>query len=253
MIGMKKTLIRLAASLSVLSMCFVTVLAEVYPQVETDWKVTFTGKEMVSNFTTEDIQDNVKGMEPGDELNINIALENTSKGEADWWMENKVVKSLEDNSAGKGGAYTYELVYTNSKGENVTIFSSDTVGGEDTAAGVGLHEPGEVLKDYFYLETMGANTSSSLSLHIVLDGETQTNSYQDALGELTMNFAVEVPKTTKKPNDPEVIVDKKQTIVYLPNTGDRSNLPLYAGAFGCSVLLFIIAAVILKRSSRSSE
>lgn len=250
---MKKTLIRLAASLSVLSMCFVTASAEVYPETETDWKVTFTGKEMISNFTTEDIQDVAKGMEPGDELNINIKLENTSKGEADWWMENKVLKSLEDESVGKGGAYTYELIYTNSKGTDVTIFSSDTVGGEDTSAGEGLHEAGEILKDFFYLETMGANTTSSMHLHIVLDGETQTNGYQNALGKLTMQFAVEVPKTTKKPNDPEVIVDKKQTIVYLPNTGDRSNLPLYAATFACSILLFIIAAVILKRSSRSSE
>ncbi len=250
---MKKALIRLAASVSVLSMCFVTVSAETYPEVEKDWKVTFTGKEMTSNFTSADIQDSVRGIEPGDEINISIQLENSYNGEADWWMENRVLKSLEDNSVAKGGAYTYELIYTDSKGSENTIFSSDTVGGEDTTAGVGLYEAHEVLKDYFYLETMGADTASSLRLHIVLDGETQTNSYQDALAELTVNFAVEVPKTTKKPNDPEVIVDKKQTIVYLPNTGDRSNLHLYAVTFACSILLFIIAAVMLRRSSRKSE
>ena len=250
---MNKTLIRFAASVSALSMCFMTVSAEVYPLQETDWKVTFTGKEMISSFTSEDITDSVSGMEPGDEINFIIKLENSSKSEADWWMENKVIRSLEDNSPANGGAYTYELIYTDSKGIENKIFSSDTVGGEDTTAGVGLHEAGEILKDYFYLETMGANTASSLRVHIVLDGETQTSTYQDTLAKLTMNFAVEVPKTTKKPNDPEVIVDKRQTIVYLPNTGDRSNLLLYAGTFACSILLFVIAAVKLKRSSGSDK
>lgn len=159
------------------------------------WSVEFTGSKMESNFNTSDINDAIYDLQPGDSIDISVALRNTAGGSADWWMANKVLQSLEDSQrVAASGGYTYTLAYQPPRGELETLYSSDTVGGERTGdmdVGEGLHEATESLDEYFYLDTLGTGEQGTISLTVALDGETQGNTYQDTLANLTLNFAVE--------------------------------------------------------------
>lgn len=160
-----------------------------------NWQVTFTqNNEMESNFKSADLDDVIYGMQPGDNAVITLSLTNGNAASTDWYMTNKVLSSLEDSvGVASGGAYTYHLRYTNPQGEETTLFSSDTVGGDTVgAAGEGLHEATNALQDYFYLDTLTTGQSGKITLEVALDGETQGNSYQDTLADLQMNFAVEL-------------------------------------------------------------
>ena len=169
------------------------------------WSVEFTGSKMESNFNTSDINDAIYDLQPGDSIDISVALRNTAGGSADWWMTNKVLQSLEDSQrVAASGGYTYTLAYQPPRGELETLYSSDTVGGERTGdmdVGEGLHEATESLDEYFYLDTLGTGEQGTISLTVALDGETQGNTYQDTLANLTLNFAVEERRNPVPVND----------------------------------------------------
>ena len=66
------------------------------------WNVAFTAeKQMVSSFSTADINDVVGGMQPGDNVIITLDLKNQNPTPTDWYMQNEVLYSLEDRSASK--------------------------------------------------------------------------------------------------------------------------------------------------------
>lgn len=158
------------------------------------WKVTFTKEEkMESTFTSTEMTHVISGMQPGDETVATLELTNENSASTEWYMENEILSSLEDSAEGaNGGAYTYRLAYTAPDGIETVLFSSDTVGGSDNAAGEGLHGVSGALADYIYLGTLKNGEKGIVELTVALDGETQGNSYQDTLADLTMNFAVEL-------------------------------------------------------------
>lgn len=243
-----------------------------------DWKVTFTAQnEMVSNFGQGDLDDAVSGMEPGDSIVLTLSLKNENQEAAtDWYMTNKVLYSLEDRSANTGttgGAYTYELIYTNRNGVENVLFTSDTVGGEfgeesgidSESAGEGLHAATSALEDYFYLDTLNPSQGGTITLRIVLDGETQGNDYQDTLADLQMNFAVEVqpgpvtveetpppgnPDEPDNPNNPTSPPSSGTTVV---KTGDETNLSPYFAAMAASGVLFLILGLYGVKQNRKEK
>jgi hypothetical protein len=161
-------------------------------------------------------------------------------------MTNKVIKSMEDNSVANGGAYTYKLTYTNPGSKVTTLYDSETVGGETTTGGQGLHEATNGLEDYFFLDTLKTGQSGKVTLKIGLDGETQGNNYQDTLADLQMNFAVELEK---KGTTTENVVNRTNVV----RTGDEMRLmPLYIGMV-VSGALFLALAVIGRRADREEE
>lgn len=190
------------------------------------WGVTFTAdKQMVSNFSTDNINDVVGGMQPGDTVIVTLTLKNENEEKTDWYMTNQVLKSLEDSSSAAGGAYTYILTYTDHEGKQSSLYSSDTVGGEVVGGGgEGLHEATNALKDFFYLDELAKGQTGTITLQIALDGETQGNSYQDTLANLSMNFAVELESDLPP--------------IQLVKTGDE-NLPVIL------VILMATAGVVL--------
>ncbi len=223
---------------------------------EAGWAVDFTGSRMESNFNTSDINDAIYDLQPGDSIDITVALKNTAGKEADWWMANKVLQSLEDSQkAASSGGYTYVLTYQPPRGELETLYSSDTVGGErteDIDVGEGLHEAAESLSEYFYLDTLGAGEQGIISLKVVLDGETQGNTYQDTLANLTLNFAVEersVPVPVNDEEEPEGQAPVRRP----PKTSDDSDLMLYVGISLSSGLALLILALYSLYQSKKKE
>ena len=110
-------------------------------------------------------------------------------------MRNEVIESLEDASkTAAGGAYSYRLAYVNPDGVEQVLYDSESVGGVDYTTGKqGLHEATDALDEFFYLDTLPSGKTGYVTLKVLLDGETQTNNYQDTLAKLQLNFAVELP------------------------------------------------------------
>ena len=241
-----------------------------------NWNVAFTSdREMVSSFSTADINDVVSGMQPGDNVIITLDLKNTNPTTTDWYMQNEVLYSLEDRSANSqtgGGAYTYRLFYTDKDGVVEALFDSDTVGGEYnsvddmlTHMGEGLHSATNALRDYFYLDTIQNGEGGKITLEVALDGETQGNHYQDTLADLQMNFAVEMrddlpvrPDQEEPGNPPQPVDDTQPT----PNPGrgtgivrtiDESQLPLYAAVCGVTGLILLIYCIYCFREHRKNK
>ena len=194
------------------------------------WTVEFTKDEKLeSNFSSSSIADAARGLQPGDDLTVTIRLINSSGKTADWYMLNEIIRSLEDTQTNAaGGAYAYQLTYAPSVGQLVTLYDSETVGGElNGSEPEGLNEVDSALKNYMALETMRSGNSGTVTLKVSLDGETQGNSYQDSLADLRMRFAVELTPIGK-----------------IIKTGDESmNVsPFYIG-MAVSGLLFLVLAV----------
>lgn len=197
------------------------------------WKVSFDGKKMTSTFKNTDIDDKIYEMEPGDTVDFHIQLKNEYKQTTDWYMTNKVLKSLEDvQTVAEGGAYSYILTYIKQDGTKETLYSSEEVGGETkNASGEGLHQATNSLKDYFYLDRLKSGQSGEITLKVKLEGETQGNTYQDTLAKLQMNFAVELvddSTTPGTPDNPTKTPPKKSPSRTTVKTGDNSRVLLYS-------------------------
>ena len=257
---MNNRIIRLLTAACLCVLLCIPVLADTIPSQD-GWRVSFTSDEtMVSNFKTSDLDEAVAGLQPGDDITFHLELSNEHGSVTNWYMTNEVLYSLEDrsvNSNTSGGAYTYELTYVGPSGETNVLFSSDTVGGENvSAAGEGLHQATDALKDYFFLDTLEPGQKGRISLKVALDGETQGNDYQDTLADLQMNFAVELsaatttpPSTTPTPpstsRPPTTTTNTPPTIV---KTGDETNLIPYLIAMGVSgVLLLCLGFYSIKK------
>ena len=252
----------------------IPVHAETFYGDET-WNVTFNrDNEMASSFKTSDINDVVSGMQPGDNVIITLSLKNDNETATDWYMKNEVLYSLEDRSANgqtKGGAYTYRLSYQSSQGgeENV-LFDSDTVGGDSTANGEGLHKVSNSLEDYLFLDTLSPGQKGTVSLKVSLDGETQGNGYQNTFANLQINFAVEPDPDQDNPgggnpggggNTPRTVRRTgsgtgsgstlyTQDRVY---TGDNDRILIWSSVALVSGLGLLIYAVICHRKKQGRE
>ena len=234
------------------------------------WKVEFTGKEMVSNFSSSDISEAVYALQPGDQVTNQLALRNGSQKEVDWYMTNQVLSSLEDSSeAARGGAYAYQLAYTDGTGAVTTLYSSENVGGEkDTKAGLGLREV-DGLEDYVQLDRMASGEEGTVELMVALDGETQGNGYQNTSAKLQLAFAVETVAgggggngggsggdDGNTPRTPPPSTPTSSTVYQVGSvqTGDASHILLWSAiALGAGLILTVIAITRLRQEKGGND
>lgn len=193
------------------------------------FNVTYDGDSFTDNFTEGSFDEQIKGMEPGDNVAFTINLKNTGD-EADWYVSNSVLASFEDNEKASGGAYSYRLTYKPTGGEEVELYNSETVGGESTVGGTGLHQVPEDMENYFYLDTMGKGDTAKVKMEVGLDGETQANSYQNANSSLALQFAAANKPTGNgsEGNDDDDDESGSTSKSSGAKTGDENNLLLYA-------------------------
>ena len=253
---MKKKILSLALTFAMLSAVPMSVSAETLSGGD-DWSVSFSGSGMESNFTSADLDEVIYDMQPGDTATFQVALTNEHSKEADWYMSNDIVISMEDSMEASGGAYEYLLTYTDADGEETTIYSSETVGGEDTTGGAGLHKVSDALGEWFYLSRLAGGASGTVNLEVKLDGETIGNDYQNKLAELAMQFAAEEAAedeivTNRVPGKDitihkEVTVGKDAETVKIAKTGDDVNVMLYVSvtalAAGMVILILVLRRV----------
>ena len=217
------------------------------------WQVTFDGKKMESNFTSADMSDEAGAMQPGDSVELTVTIKNTFDGEADWYMKNEVLESLEDAGDAAGGAYDYLLTYTDTSGKTTTLYSSEKFGGEGKIGGVGLHGATRTLQNYFYLDRMKNATSGVVKLKVALDGETLVNDYQNTLARLQMDFATELvqPGTQAPGQQPGQNPDTPGGRRDVVRTGDDTQIMLYVALMFASGL--VLLCIVILRFRREQE
>ena len=210
-----------------------------------DWTVSYTSAgKMSDNYSEKQWADDMRGLQPGDDITFTVTLKHENSQAADWYMSNDVIKSLEAGAAA-GSAYGYQLTYTNAKGTARTLYDSDQVGGDDTK---GLNDATSGLKDFFYLDNLSKGQTASVKLKVTLDGETEGNAYFNTLAQLKMKFAVEPPTQSSKADNKTRTVTR--TIV---QTGDETNLfPLFVivGVAGAALLAMGIVSLRLRKRER---
>lgn len=231
-------------------------------QGSSDWRVSFDGERIESNFTSANIGDEVNAMQPGDSVEFTISLKNNYNGQTDWYMENKVLETLEDAGDAAGGAYDYLLTYTDTAGETTTLYSSEKFGGDGRIGGVGLHGATTSLDDYFYLDRMGNSDTGTVKLKVALDGETLVNDYQNTAARLQMDFAVEPAQSDQTPgggtgdsgNSGNSGDSDSSGIRTRPvKTGDESRIMLYIVVMFVSGFVCLIVGVIMARRRQEEE
>lgn len=203
----------------------------------------------------------LQGMQPGDKATVEFILRNDYSEEVVWWMKNDTLKTFEnDEDYGRnsvsGGNYTYTLTYD---GNN--IYTSGAVGGEaptptpkegEKHYEEGLDEATYALDKYFELGGIKPGETKKVTLYFALDGETQKNNYQDVLGKLRVSFAVEIPE---KNSDKIKRVEGEPTYVYVPYTGDSTDLALNLAIelILLNLLLYIIWSYIAYRRRQEAR
>lgn len=206
------------------------IFADSYPPVS-GGTYTFDGNT-ISDSAGKSIDEQISGLEPGDDLTINFKYTNDSDEVTYWYLENTIVKTLEEASDAADGGYTYRLT----DGDTV-IFDSDAVGGDEGEDPVdeGLKAATNATDTWFFVRELGAGQSGSTTLYVALDGESQANSYEGTDGQLQVNYAVE-----KQPPGKDKVINKPGTST---KTGDSFN-PLYAILALTAALLAILLAIL---------
>ena len=281
---MKNRVLRLLLTFGVVAGLAVSAFATDH-QGSQDWLVTFDGKKMNQNFSSDSMADAFSGesIQPGDTITMKVSIKNTYDGKTDWYMSNAVVASFEDTGTASGStkssAYTYTLTYYPPSGSSQLLYNSHDVGGDvqDYTTTRGMGEATEGLKDFFKLDTLSKDQSGYLTLVVHLDGETEGNSYQDTLAKLKMNFAVELnedtptptpsnsattpPSRTRTPsNNPTTPrttptpTNNTTTTRNAVRTGDEFNLvPYLAAACVSGLLLLAVVIYLVRRKAVKNE
>ena len=138
----------LCAASGVVAVSATPALAKTYNE---KWTVEFTGDKMVDEGTA-NITKTLSGMQPGDSACFTIQLKEGPQGNADWYMRNKVLSTMEDSFANanerSGGSCSYKLTYRNPKGEDKIILTNEVVSGDKgTGETKGLFDPGDPKQD----------------------------------------------------------------------------------------------------------
>ena len=237
---MKKRWIALSLAGVLALVSSVTTLAE-DRKGASGWQVSFDGSKITNNFSKSDMDDEIYAMEPGDSVELTISLKNSFNGQADWYMRNQVLETLEKSAEIAGCAYDYLLTYKDASGATTTLYSSEKFGGEGRYNGVGLKGATTTLDEYFYLDRLGKEDTGVVKLKVALDGETLVNSYQSTLAVLQMDFATELVKSGTSTQTP----GRNREII---KTGDQSQIMLYILlALGSGLLLLMLAFLRMRR------
>ncbi len=224
---MKKRWIALSLAGVLALVSSVTTLAE-DRKGASGWQVSFDGSKITNNFSKSDMDDEIYAMEPGDSVELTISLKNSFNGQADWYMRNQVLETLEKSAEIAGGAYDYLLTYKDASGATTTLYSSEKFGGEGRYNGVGLKGATTTLDEYFYLDCLGKE-------------DTLVNSYQSTLAVLQMDFATELVKSGTSTQTP----GRNREII---KTGDQSQIMLYILlTLGSGLLLLMLAFLRMRR------
>ena len=254
---MEKIMKRIPAALLALGIAFVLPFS--VPAASAEGNVSFDGEKIITDYSQEDVAKAFSGLVPGDDVTFTVHMKNDDKNSTDWYVKDEVFRSFEDETSAANGAYSFELTYTDPNGKPETLFSSSSIGGDSVSGSAkGLHQADSATEDYYYLGRLRKGETAEFALRIVLDGESQTNTYESTKAGLTIEFAVEKNETTVTPTptttptgSPTKTVTPTRTVTPSRNSGaktwDSSDTALYAALFFGAGLAVILLRKYRKR------
>lgn len=231
---MKKKIMPLfLAVICILAMSMTTFAAE------GSGSVTFEGgaeqfAEVQGDFTS------FEGMMPGETKTQTIVLHNDDQAKVDFYISGEIVRNIAESADEEAqGVYTIELLRD---GES---FYSGLIGnGEDVGE--------EYLQDNYLLASLAKGEQTTVELKVGLDGDSMTDEYQLAEGQIDLTISSQY---SKAPAEPTVItetvtkwVDGVRTTV---KTGDTAVFLPYIIGIAAAVILMI--GVIWYRRKNSKE
>lgn len=249
----KKTTALLLGAVWLISLTAAPVMAE---HKDVNGTCYFNGTKIVSDYTSQEIADAVTNLQPGDDVSFIVTYTNNYKESTDWYMENRILQTLEKASASKAvsgtgqaenGAYTYELIHYDKNNKPDKLFSNREVGGEAVVGGMeGLEQATNALDEWFYIQTLAKGESGKVVLNVAFDGETEVNDYMDTDGGLAVRFAVELNKSG---SSTKTAGGGSKVGLSAVKTGDPTNAPLLFGMLIAGIVL-LAAALFLKKKER---
>lgn len=223
--------------------------------------VTFDGSsEMKYNYdNTQNFGTAFEEMLPGESRTQEILLKNDYTRGVDFYMQQEVIRSFEDTVEASGAAYDISLVLVKGQ-ERTQIFG----GGED-AGRIGGDEEGlanlnDAVDGWVYLTDLNAGEVASLQLTVTLDGESNTNAYQDASGTFEFQFRAtyDDPETVYEKGETQFVtkeVKGQNTITRIRSTiktGDQAPIVLF-GASAALAVFVLIFLVVRHRKGKENE
>ena len=206
---------------------------------------SYNGSSISNSKAAATIDQAISNLEPGDSMTFTFTYKNDSDASTEWYLENQVVRTLEEQG-GVNGGYTYELVNNGKKEGRVVIFSSKAVAGQSSEnpdkTDQGLKSATNATGDWLYIDTLAAGQSGTTTLTVALDGESQANSYQNTNGQLRIAYGVEDTAVG------EDIIKHKGV-----NTGDTTNLIVPVAAFIGAMILLILAILSYRKDRKDGE
>ena len=213
------------------------------------WNVTYTASGEMSETYPDSWADEIGQLQPGDDITLNVSIAHKNGTQADWYLSNEVLKSLEEADA-KGSAYAYRLSYNGND-----LYNSQKVGGTDSDQG--LAEATDALDEWVYLDTLSNGDTGKVTLNVSLDGETEGNAYFNTIAQLKLAFAVQpvVPdKETVTKTKTTTVVKHRTTPRTVVQTGDDTNLmPFYVAMAVSGLLLVVLGAYGAMQRKRERE
>ena len=207
---------------------------------------SYNGSRINNSKAASTIDEAIANLQPGDSMTFTFTYKNDSDVSTEWYLENQVVKTLEEENA-KGGGYTYELVNNGKKEGTVNIFRSKAVAGYEDAnpdkADTGLKSATNATGDWLYIDTLKPGQSGTTTLTVALDGESQANAYENRNGQLRIAYAVEDTAVG------EDVVKHRKTV----NTGDETNLFIPIAAFVGAAILLSLAILSYRKDRKDGE
>lgn len=286
---MKKRLLNIVLALTVVIAGFTvfsgTAKAD---EIGLDWEVTYNGekaeKPMDDNFgKTESTKSAVANAMPGDTLYYEVTYTNNTTSAANFYLNTGVAKTLEKGIEQSGGAYSYVIEKVDKDGKVIeTIFDNDTIGGDlesDDTSRLGLLQANQGKDTYFNLGSVPAKDSGKdnfgiVRVRVVLDGNSQDNSYMASIATLSVQFGAEptsemedggtrTETTTKKvvnrivkklDNGAQIVIlDDDVPLAGNPRTGD-SIMPLVLCGLSLVLGLLLIGLYfMMTKDSRREE
>ena len=204
---------------------------------------TYNGSAITTSGVT-NMAATLSGLEPGDSITITQTYVNSSDNETEWYIRQEVLDTLETSKSMNGG-YSYKLV---SGGQ--TLFDSEAVGGNGSESSkTGLLQINDAVtgenagEKWIHIDTLKAGAKGTTTLTVALDGESQTNVYQNTNGKLDIQYAVE-----NKEKEGETIYKTKSV-----DTGDTTSLVMPIALFAGALVLLVLAVLSYRKDRKDGE
>ena len=228
--------------------------------------VSFDG-EKIQYRGMEDFAENFSDMYPGESRIQEILIQNNDNRDVEFYLQPSVLQSFEETVDASGAAYNISLKL-HTKDAVYTLFGGTE---EDDSARIGGDEQGlgnlnAAIEGWIFLTRLQPQETASLEMMVALDGESNTNAYQDALGTFQFEFGVDFPSPAPQAEpeiipqyvkgDPEYVTrtvkgdDIVTRVVKRVKTGDTAPILAFSAA-GIAALAILI--VVGKKKGRKAD